>query len=96
MSSFDELRLLYSTELSNSPQFSVATKIKNLIIENIVAPKIDIYFTYVLVDSDYTDITNKQYENDIIILCMKLILGVKVEIGNIDNMLIVDMSKFLD
>jgi hypothetical protein len=96
MSSFDEIKGLFSTELSNSPQFLVATKIKNLIIENIITPKIDIFFTYVLVDSDYTDITNKQYENEIIILCMKLILGIKVEIGNIDNMLVVDMSKFLD
>jgi hypothetical protein len=95
MSSFDEIKLLFSTELRNSPQFVVATKIKNLIIENILAPKIEIYFTYQLLDTDYVDITNKQYENDIIILCMKLILNITVEIGNIDNMLVIDMSKFL-
>ncbi len=96
MSSFDEIKLLFSTELRNSPQFLVATKIKNLIIENILAPKIDIYFTYQLLDTDYVDITNKQYENDIIILCMKLLLNITVEIGNIDNMLVIDMSKFLE
>jgi hypothetical protein len=96
MSSFDEIKGLFSTELSNSPQYLVATKIKNLIIEDILAPKIDIFFTYVLVDSDYVDIANKQYENEVIILCMKLILGITVEIGNIDNMLVVEMSKFLN
>ena len=96
MSSFDEIKLLFSTELSNSPQFLVATKIKNLIVANILAPKIDVYFTYQLLDTDYSDVSNKQYENNIIILCLKLLLNITVEIGNIDNLLVVDMSKFLE
>ena len=56
MSAFDEIKVLFTTEITNCPQYVVAIKIKNLIIQDILAPNIDTTFTYQLEDTDYIDI----------------------------------------
>lgn len=82
MTSFEEIKNLFTNELVNSPQYLVATKIKNLIIEDILAPNINYSFSYMFVDSDYVDINNKDYEENIICLSLKVILGVDSELLN--------------
>jgi hypothetical protein len=82
MSSFEEIKNLFTNELLNSPQYLVATKIKNLIIADILAPNINYSFSYMFEDSDYVDINNKDYEENIIWLCLKVILGVDSELIN--------------
>ena len=96
MSAFDEIKGLFTTELTNCPQYLVATKIKNLIIQDILAPNIDIIFTYKIEDAEYIDINNKEKENRIIILCLKCILGITVDISYNDNIVAIDMQKFLN
>ncbi len=95
MSAFDEIKVLFTTEITNCPQYVVAIKIKNLIIQDILAPNIDTTFTYQLEDTDYINIYNKDKENRIIILCLKCILGITADISNIDNIVSIDMQKFL-
>lgn len=93
MSSFEEIKGLFTNEIINSPQYLVATKIKGLIVQDIIAPSINFTFSYQLQDTDYVDINNKDKEDAIIRMALKLILGFDVEIimGNI----IVVMDKFL-
>lgn len=93
MSSFDEIKALFTNEIVSSPQYQVALKIKNLLIQDIIAPNIDYTFSYKLQDTDYVDINNKDYENVVIILSLKIILGVEVEINM--GYVIVIMDKFL-
>ena len=82
MSSFEEIKNLFTNELVNSPQYLIATKIKNLIIADILAPNVNYSFSYMFVDSDYVDVNNKDYEENIIWLCLKVILGVESELLN--------------
>ena len=98
MSSFEEIKNLFTNEIINSPQYLVATKIKNLIIQDILAPNIDYSFSYLFVDSDYVDINNKDYEENIISMSLKLILGIDVELINngIYRGVNVIMKKFLN
>jgi hypothetical protein len=98
MSSFEEIKGLFVNELINSPQYLVATKIKNLIIADILAPNINYSFSYIFVDSDYVDVNNKDYEENIICFCLKVILGVESELINsvVSRGVIVLMKKFLD
>lgn len=93
MSSFEEIKGLFTNEIINSPQYLIATKIKGLIIQDIIAPNIDFTFSYQLQNSDYVDINNKDKEETIIKMALKLILGFDVDIimGNV----IVVMNKFL-
>jgi hypothetical protein len=97
MSSFEEIKLLFTNELVNSPQYLVATKIKNLIIADILAPNVNYSFSYMFVDTDYVDVNNKDYEDNIIWLCLKVILGVDSELINngIYRGVNVIMDKFL-
>jgi hypothetical protein len=98
MSSFEEIKNLFTNELINSPQYLVATKIKNLIIADILAPNVNYSFSYIFVDSDYVDINNKDYEENIIWLCLKVILGVDCELINngMFRGINIIMSKFLN
>jgi hypothetical protein len=98
MTSFEEIKNLFTTELVNSPQYLVATKIKNLIIADILAPNINYSFSYMFVDSDYVDINNKDYEENIICLSLKVILGVEGELINngIYRGVNIIMKKFLE
>ena len=93
MSSFQEIKTLFTTEITNSPQYVVATKIKDLLIQDIITPNINYTFIYQLQDSDYVDINNKSAEEIIIIMALKLILGFDIEI--INGQVIVIMNKFL-
>ncbi len=98
MSSFEEIKNLFTNEIVNSSQYLVATKIKNLIIQDIAIPSINYSFTYFFVDSDYVDINNKDYEENIICMALKLILGIEVELINngINRGVNVIMKKFLN
>lgn len=82
MSSFEEIKNLFTNEIINSPQYLVATKIKNLIIQDILTPNINFSFTYMFVDSDYVDINNKDYEENIVSMALRLTLGIEVELIN--------------
>jgi hypothetical protein len=98
MSSFEEIKNLFTNEIINSPQYLVATKIKNLMIQDIIAPSINYSFTYLFVESDYVDINNKDYEEIIMCMALKLILGFEVELINngINRGINVIMKKFLE
>lgn len=94
MSSFGEIKELFINEIINSPQYQIALKIKNLIIQDIITPNINFVFQYQLQDSDYIDINNKDKEEIIIKMALKNILGFDVDIS-MGNVLII-MNKFLD
>jgi hypothetical protein len=98
MSSFEEIKSLFTAELVNSPQYLIATKIKNLIIVDILAPNVNYSFSYMFIDSDYVDVNNKDYEENIIWLCLKVILGVESELINngMFRGVNVVMKKFLE
>lgn len=93
MSSFEEIKLLFTNEIVNSPQYQVAIKIKNLIIQDIQAPHINYTFRYVLEDVDYVDVMHKDAENVIIEMALKLVLGFDVDINM--GSVYVQMNKFL-
>ena len=94
MSAFEEIKLLFSNEIINSPQYLVATKIKNLIIQDIITPNINCAFVYQLQNTDYVDIANKDKEEEIIGLALKLILGFEVDISM--SCISFKMIKFLN
>ena len=94
MSVFNEIKGLFTQEISRSPQFLVATKIKNLIIEDILAPNINCNFSYQLENSDYVDLENKNKEEEIIKLALKMLLGFEVDIGY--GVVSIAMKKFLE
>ena len=98
MSEFQTIRKLFNDELVASPQYLVATKIKNLIIADIIAPNVNYSFSYMFVDSDYIDVNNKDYEDNVIWLCLKVILGVECELINngIVRGVNIIMKKFLE
>ncbi len=83
MSFFQEIKDLFTNEIVNSPQYQVALKIKDLMIADILSPNINFSFNYILKDDDFVDLNNKEYEHNVIILCLNLILGFEVE--KIDN-----------
>lgn len=94
MSYFDEIKGLFTTEITNSAQYALGIKIKDLLKADIIAPNIDFKFIYNLSDSDYIDINNKEQEEQILIFCLKLILGIDIEI--INKMVIIPLNKFLN
>ncbi len=94
MSNFEEIKNLFTNEIINSPQYQIAIKIKNLLVQDIIAPNINYSFSYLLTNEDYVDVNNKDYENVIICMALKLILGFEVEI-NMGSVIIV-MKKFLE
>lgn len=93
MSSFTEINNLLTTEIINSPQYAVAVKVKNLIIADILAPNVSANFTYILVDSDYVDVNNKDIEDQSINLALKVVLGLDAEVQM--GMIVIPMKKFL-
>jgi len=97
MSNYNEIKTLFTNEITNSPQYQVAINIKNLIIQDIQTPSINYIFNYIFQASDYVDINNKDYEENIICFALKLILGIEVELYN-DGMnrgVIIVMKHFL-
>lgn len=93
MSSFEEIKGLLTNEIINSPQYSVAVKVKNLIISDILAPNVSANFIYTLEDSDYVDINNRDKENQIINMALKLVLGLDIEVNG--GIIVVIMKKFI-
>ena len=93
MTSFEEIKNLFTSEIISSPQYQVALKIKEAIKADIGVPNINYVFTYKLTDDDYVDIKNRDKEDQILIMALKLILGIDVEISY--GYIIVIMSKFL-
>ena len=93
MSSFEEIKGLLTNEIINSPQYAVAVKVKNLIVADILAPNVSANFVYTLVDSDYVDVNNKDKEEQIINMALKLVLGLDIEVNM--GLIIVVMKKFI-
>jgi hypothetical protein len=97
MSSFQEIKTLFTNEIINSPQYSVAIKIKDLLIADIQAPNIGFTFIYEFKDSDYQNIDNKDYEERVVVFSLKLILGIDVELfQNMSRGIVIIMDKFLE
>jgi hypothetical protein len=94
MSSFQEIKGLFTNEIINSHQYQLGLKIKDLLIADIQAPKINYSFIYEFQPEDYQDINNKEYEENITVLALKLILGFEVE--HIEGGIVIVMKKFLD
>jgi hypothetical protein len=93
MSYFDEIKGLFTNEILNSPQYQVALKIKDLIKQDILTPYINFTFSYQLQDTDYVDINNKDKEEIIIGMALKMILGIEVDIYM--SKITVVMNKFI-
>jgi hypothetical protein len=96
MSSFEEIKSIFVAEILNTPQYQVALKIKDLLIEDILAPHLNLTFTYVFQDADYST-PDKDHEENIIIFSLKLILGFDVDLWNDGNNrgILVVMKNFL-
>lgn len=94
MSSFQQIKELFTNEIINSPQYQIGLKIKDLIITDIQEPKINYSFIYEFQPEDYQDINNKEHEENITVLALKLILGFQVE--HIQGGIVVVMDKFLN
>ena len=88
------IKELFTNEIIGSPQYQVALKIKDLIINDIVTPNINFLFTYTLQPGDYVNIENQANEEQIITMALKLILGFDVEINN--QQVIIVMNKLLE
>lgn len=93
MSYFEEIKGLFINEIMNSPQYQLGLKIKDLIKQEIITPNINFSFIYQLQNTDYIDINNKEHEETILKMALKLILGFEVEISY--SSVIVIMDKFL-
>jgi hypothetical protein len=93
MSYFEEIKGLFINEIMNSPQYQLGLKIKDLIKQEIITPNINFSFIYQLQNTDYIDINNKEHEETILKMALKVILGFEVEISY--SSVIVIMDKFL-
>jgi hypothetical protein len=96
MSSFSEIKNLFVSEILNTPQYQVALKIKNLLIEDILAPNLNLTFIYIFQDEDYST-SNKDHEENIIFYSLQLILGFEVGLYNdgINRGIQIVMKNFL-
>lgn len=96
MSSFEEIKNLFVSEILSTPQYQVALKIKDLLIKDILAPNLNLTFTYIFQDKDYST-SNKDYEENIIVNSLKLIFGFDVDLFNDGNNrgVLVVMKNFL-
>lgn len=93
MSYFEEIKGLFINEIMNSPQYQLGLKIKDLIKQDIITPNINFSFIYQLQNTDYIDINNKEHEETILKMALKVILGFQVEI-NMGSVIVI-MDKFL-
>ena len=93
MSYFEEIKGLFINEIMNSPQYQLGLKIKDLIKQEIITPNINFSFIYQLQNTDYIDINNKEHEETILKMALKVILGFQVEI-NMGSVIVI-MDKFL-
>ena len=93
MSYFEEIKGLFINEIMNSSQYQLGLKIKDLIKQEIITPNINFSFIYQLQNTDYIDINNKEHEETILKMALKIILGFEVEISY--SSVIVIMDKFL-
>jgi hypothetical protein len=84
MSSFEEIKSIFVEEIQNTSQYQVALKIKDLLIEDILEPHLNLTFNYVFQDADYST-SDKDHEENIIIFSLKLILGFDVDLWNDGN-----------
>ncbi len=96
MSSFEEIKSIFVAEILNTPQYQVALKIKDLLVQDILAPHLNLTFTYVFQAEDYST-SNKDYDENIIVNSLKLIFGFDVDLFNdgINRGILVVMKNFL-
>ncbi len=90
---FENVQVLLTNEVINSPQYAVAVKVKDMIIADILAPNVSANFIYTLEDSDYVDINNKDKEDQIISMALKIVFGFDIEVNM--GMIVIIMNKFL-
>ena len=90
---FENVQVLLTNEVINSPQYAVAVKVKDMIIADILAPNVSANFIYTLEDSDYVDINNKDKEDQIINMALKIVFGFDIEVSM--GMIVIIMNKFL-
>ena len=91
---FENVQVLLTNEVINSPQYAVAVKVKDMIIADILAPNVSANFIYTLEDSDYVDINNKDKEDQIINMALKIVFGFDIEVSM--GMIVIIMNKFLN
>jgi hypothetical protein len=94
MSSVEEIKGLLTNEVVSSPQYAVAVKVRDMIIADILAPNVSTNFIYTLEDSDYVDINNKDKEDQIINMALKIVFGFDIEVSM--GMIVIIMNKFLN
>lgn len=96
MSSFEEIKSIFVEEIQNSPQYQVALKIKDLLIEDILAPHLNLTFTYIFQADDYST-SNKDFEENIIVNSLRLIFGFDVDLWDdgINRGVLVVLKNFL-
>lgn len=91
MSSREEIKVAFETELKNTPQYQIVLNIKNLIMELIATPNIQQFVLYNF------EIPQTENEIEIIKMCMILEFGFnKTQINNISELsVVINMMDFL-
>ena len=89
MTSKQEIKTAFTTELMNTPQYQITLNIKQLILDEITRPNIQRSVIYNF-DSPQT-----QDEREIIKLCLMIEFGFSTDNMN-ENCIIIDMIQFLN
>lgn len=89
MSSKQEIKDLFSSELLNTSEYQIVLKIKELILKEISTPKIQKYINYTFEEP----LTHDSIK--VLQMCIKLEFGF-LETNISENSVGIDMDKFLD
>jgi len=88
MSSKDEIKFAFESELKTTPQYQIVMNIKNLILEQIATPNIQSSVIYNFETPQYEE------ERHIIKMCMIMVFGFYTDNMN-ETCCIIEMMKFL-
>ena len=89
MSSKQQIKDLFITELKNTPQYQIVLTIKQLILDEIARPNIQSQIIYTF--------ETQQSDDEIEIIKMSMIIEFGFDTNNIsNNSIIIDMKKFLE
>ena len=89
MTSKQEIKTAFTTELMNTPQYQIILNIKQLILDEIARPNIQRSVVYNF------DSPQSQDDREIIKLCLMLEFGFSTENMN-ENLIVIDMIQFLN
>ena len=89
MSSKQEIKTLFTTELINTPEYQIILSIKQFILNEIATPNIQEIIVY----NFEAPLTNEQQSN--LKLCGIIEFGFKLDTMN-ENCVVIDMKKFLE